>query len=93
MQVPTRDKDDIRGPVDPLGRKFFMKAQRDLQAAQAAVHAAAAPPPPPQDLQQQHQAPPHFPQHHQYLDYEMGMVVHQYNMAWRMWSYSSFLHH
>ncbi|MCI55838.1 hypothetical protein A2U01_0077089, partial [Trifolium medium] len=32
LQVPTMDRDDIRGPVDPLGRKFFMKAQRDLQA-------------------------------------------------------------
>ncbi|MCI47985.1 hypothetical protein A2U01_0069228 [Trifolium medium] len=39
LQVPTRGKDDIRGPVDPLGRKFFNKEQRDLQAA--------APPPPP----------------------------------------------
>ncbi|MCI04404.1 hypothetical protein A2U01_0025451, partial [Trifolium medium] len=80
LQVPTRDIDDIRSSMDPLRRKFFMKAQRDLQATQAA---AAAPPSPPQD-HQQHQVPPHFPQHHQYSDCEMGMAVHQYNMAWRM---------
>ncbi|MCI54532.1 hypothetical protein A2U01_0075782, partial [Trifolium medium] len=58
LQVPTRDRNDIRSPVDPLGRKIFMKAQRDLVAAQA----AAAAPPPPQHHQQQHQVPPHFPQ-------------------------------
>ncbi|MCI63287.1 hypothetical protein A2U01_0084544, partial [Trifolium medium] len=52
LQVPTRDTDDIKGLVDPLGRKFFLKAQRDLQAAT---------PPHPQDHQQQHQVPPHFP--------------------------------
>ncbi|MCI94829.1 hypothetical protein A2U01_0116127, partial [Trifolium medium] len=40
------------------------------------------PPPPPH--QQQHQVPPHIPQHHQHTDFKMGMVVHQYNMAWRM---------
>ncbi|MCI95643.1 hypothetical protein A2U01_0116941, partial [Trifolium medium] len=28
LQVPTRDSDDIRGPVDPLGRRFFLEAQR-----------------------------------------------------------------
>ncbi|MCI64134.1 hypothetical protein A2U01_0085391, partial [Trifolium medium] len=52
LQVPTRGRDDIRGPVDPLGWKFFMKAQRDLQAAYAAQAAAQAPPPPLQDHQQ-----------------------------------------
>ncbi|MCI44934.1 hypothetical protein A2U01_0066173, partial [Trifolium medium] len=40
--------------------------------------------PPPPDHQQHHQDPPHIPQHHQYSDYEMGMVVHQYNTSWRM---------
>ncbi|MCI37211.1 hypothetical protein A2U01_0058435, partial [Trifolium medium] len=82
LQVPTRGRDEIRGPVEPLGRKFFMKAQRDLQTATQV--AAAALSPPPKHHQQQHQVPPHFPQHHQYSDYEMGMVVQQYNMAWRM---------
>ncbi|MCI55828.1 hypothetical protein A2U01_0077079, partial [Trifolium medium] len=42
LQVSTRDSDNIKDPVDPLGRKFFMKAHRDLQAAQTAVQAAAA---------------------------------------------------
>ncbi|MCI97807.1 hypothetical protein A2U01_0119108, partial [Trifolium medium] len=59
LQVPTEDGDDIASPVEPLGRIFFQRAQRDLQAAAQAV---AATPPPPPPHQQQHQVPPHIPQ-------------------------------
>ncbi|MCI49345.1 hypothetical protein A2U01_0070589, partial [Trifolium medium] len=79
LQVPTEDDDDIASPVEPLGRIFFQREQRDLQAAQAAAEAAAAapppPPPPPPPHQQQHQVPPHICQQHQYSDYELGMAA------------------
>ncbi|MCI74287.1 hypothetical protein A2U01_0095551, partial [Trifolium medium] len=68
------DDDDIASPVEPLGRIFFQREQRDLQAAQAAAEAAAAPPPPPPH-QQQHQVSPHIRQQHQYFNYELGMVA------------------
>ncbi|MCI23549.1 hypothetical protein A2U01_0044730 [Trifolium medium] len=85
LGVPTRSNDDIRRPVEPIGKRFFAKVQRAADiayAAQAAPPAAAPHLPPPH--QQQHQVPPHIPQHHQYTDFEMGMAVSQYNMAWRM---------
>ncbi|MCI81006.1 hypothetical protein A2U01_0102278, partial [Trifolium medium] len=43
----------------PLGRTFFQRAVRELQAAQTA--AASAPQPPPQPAAQQHQDPPYIP--------------------------------
>ncbi|MCI92862.1 hypothetical protein A2U01_0114159, partial [Trifolium medium] len=66
LQVPTEDDDDIASPVEPLGQIFFQRAQRDLQAAQAAAEAATTAPPPSPPHQQQHQVPPHIPQQHQY---------------------------
>ncbi|MCI64807.1 hypothetical protein A2U01_0086065, partial [Trifolium medium] len=70
LPVPTEDDDDIASLVEPLGRIFFQRAQRDLQAAHAIVEAAAAAAPPPSPPhQQQHQVPPHIPQQHQYSDY------------------------
>ncbi|MCI72991.1 hypothetical protein A2U01_0094255, partial [Trifolium medium] len=57
LGVPTRSKDDIRRPVEPIGKRFFGKAQT---AANIAYAAQAAPPPPPLH-QQQHQVPPHIP--------------------------------
>ncbi|MCI71371.1 hypothetical protein A2U01_0092634, partial [Trifolium medium] len=73
------DDDDIASPVEPLGRIFFQRAQRDLQAARA----AAAPPPPPPH-QQQHQVPPHIPQQHQYFDYELRMAASFYEQHYRL---------
>ncbi|MCI98179.1 hypothetical protein A2U01_0119482, partial [Trifolium medium] len=43
------DTDEIASAERPLGRTFFQKAVRELQAAQAA---AAAPQPPPQPAAQ-----------------------------------------
>ncbi|MCI79345.1 hypothetical protein A2U01_0100616, partial [Trifolium medium] len=60
--------DEIARVERPLGRTFFQRAVRELQATQA----AAAPHPPPQ--QEQHQSPPHIPQQHQYSDFELGMA-------------------
>ncbi|MCI82442.1 hypothetical protein A2U01_0103716, partial [Trifolium medium] len=71
LQVPTRGRDEIKNPVETLGRTFFIRAQRDLEAAVRAVQAAATQPPPPPPHQQQHQVPPHIPQQHQYSDYEL----------------------
>ncbi|MCI86259.1 hypothetical protein A2U01_0107539, partial [Trifolium medium] len=63
LQVPTRSRDEIRGPIEPIGKKFFQRAQTVAElayaarvAAQAAAEVAAAPPPPP---------PPHHQQQHQ----------------------------
>ncbi|MCI89186.1 hypothetical protein A2U01_0110474, partial [Trifolium medium] len=66
------DMDEIARAERPLGRTFFQRAMRELQAAQAA---AASPQPPPQPAapQEQHQVPPHIPQQHQYSDFELGM--------------------
>ncbi|MCI18603.1 hypothetical protein A2U01_0039758 [Trifolium medium] len=36
LGVPTRHRDDIRGPVEPIGRKFFRQAQTAANAAHAA---------------------------------------------------------
>ncbi|MCI51791.1 hypothetical protein A2U01_0073035, partial [Trifolium medium] len=61
LHVPTEDDtDEITIPVDPLGRVFFRRAVRDLEAAQAA--AAVQQPPPPAQQQEQHQVPPYIPQ-------------------------------
>ncbi|MCI90635.1 hypothetical protein A2U01_0111929, partial [Trifolium medium] len=69
--------DEIAIPMDPLGRVFFRRAVRNLEAAQAA--AATAPQPPhPAPHHQQHQVPPHIPQQHQYSDYELGMAATLY---------------
>ncbi|PNX79705.1 hypothetical protein L195_g035692 [Trifolium pratense] len=65
----------ITGPERPLGRTYFQKAVRDLEAAQAAAP-APAPAPGPQH-QEQHQPPPHIPQH-QFTDYELGMAATTY---------------
>ncbi|MCI86754.1 hypothetical protein A2U01_0108035, partial [Trifolium medium] len=66
-----------------LGRTFFQRAVRDLQAAEAA---AAPPQPPPQPVapQEQHQVPPHIPQQHQYSDFELGMAASMYDQYYRM---------
>ncbi|MCI89478.1 hypothetical protein A2U01_0110767, partial [Trifolium medium] len=49
--VPTEeDTDEISTAERPLGRTYFQRAVRDLEAAQAA---AAAPQPPPQPAAQQ----------------------------------------
>ncbi|MCI22956.1 hypothetical protein A2U01_0044134, partial [Trifolium medium] len=61
LGVPTRGQDDVRRPMDSIGRNFFQKAQRDANMAYAEQAAAAEAPslhPPPQ---QQHQVPPHIP--------------------------------
>ncbi|MCI38261.1 hypothetical protein A2U01_0059489, partial [Trifolium medium] len=70
--LTEEDTDEISSTERPLGRTFFQRAVRDLQAAQA----AAAPQPPPQPAAQQkhHQVPPHIPQQHQYTDFELGMA-------------------
>ncbi|MCI20114.1 hypothetical protein A2U01_0041275, partial [Trifolium medium] len=62
LQVPVDDNDTIVRPPEPLGRRFFRMAQRDLQVAEAA--AAAPQPPPPAQQQELHQVPPHIPQQH-----------------------------
>ncbi|MCI94538.1 hypothetical protein A2U01_0115836, partial [Trifolium medium] len=51
---PWEDTDEIASAERPLGRTFFLRAMRELQAAQAA---ATAPHPPPQPAapQEQHQ--------------------------------------
>ncbi|MCI90418.1 hypothetical protein A2U01_0111710, partial [Trifolium medium] len=68
--VPSwEDTDEIATAERPLGRTFFQRAVRDLQAVQAA---AAAPQPPPQPAAtQQHQDPPHIPHQYQYSDFEL----------------------
>ncbi|MCI87218.1 hypothetical protein A2U01_0108500, partial [Trifolium medium] len=68
------DTDEIARAERPLGRTFFQRPVRELQAAQAT---AAAPQPPPQPVaqQEQHQDPPHIPQQHHYSDYELGMAA------------------
>ncbi|MCI09553.1 hypothetical protein A2U01_0030639, partial [Trifolium medium] len=53
LEVPTRDKDDIIGSIEPIGRKFFWKDKTATykayaEHAAAAEAATAAPPPPPQ---------------------------------------------
>ncbi|MCI52772.1 hypothetical protein A2U01_0074018, partial [Trifolium medium] len=59
--VPAEeDTDEISSPERPLGRTYFQRALRDLQAAQAAA-AAPQPPPPAAPQQEQHQVPPHIP--------------------------------
>ncbi|MCI62204.1 hypothetical protein A2U01_0083461, partial [Trifolium medium] len=50
------DTDEISSAERPLGRTYFQRAGRELQAAQAA---SAAPQPAAQ--QEQHQIPPHIP--------------------------------
>ncbi|MCI53536.1 hypothetical protein A2U01_0074783, partial [Trifolium medium] len=65
--VPAwEDTDEIARAERPLGRTFFQRAVRELQAAQAA--AAPHPPPQPTAQQEQHQVPPHIPQQHHYSD-------------------------
>ncbi|MCI93123.1 hypothetical protein A2U01_0114421, partial [Trifolium medium] len=64
-----------------LGRTFFQRAVRDLQAAQAA---AVAQQPPPQPATQQHQDPPHIPHQYQYSDFELGMAASLYDQYYRM---------
>ncbi|MCI96981.1 hypothetical protein A2U01_0118281, partial [Trifolium medium] len=66
----------------PLGRTYFQRALRDLEAAQAA--AAPQPPPQPAAHQEQHQVPPHIPQQHQYTDFELGMAATLYEQHYRM---------
>ncbi|MCI78048.1 hypothetical protein A2U01_0099318, partial [Trifolium medium] len=46
LHVPTED-DEIVIPLDPLGRVFFRRTVRDLEAAQAAAAAPQPPPPAP----------------------------------------------
>ncbi|MCI60396.1 hypothetical protein A2U01_0081652, partial [Trifolium medium] len=75
LHVPTEDDDEIAPPVDPLGRVFFRREVRDLEAAQAAV---APQPPPLAQQQEQHQVPPYILQQHQYSDYELGMAATLY---------------
>ncbi|MCI37549.1 hypothetical protein A2U01_0058773 [Trifolium medium] len=57
LQVPLEDDDEISSPMEPLGWLFFLRAQRDLERAQAEAVAPAPPSPPPQHQQhhQQHQ--------------------------------------
>ncbi|MCI86809.1 hypothetical protein A2U01_0108090, partial [Trifolium medium] len=58
--VPTEeDTEEISSAERPLGRNYFQRAVRDLQAAQAAAAA-----PQPAAHQEQHQVPPHIPQQH-----------------------------
>ncbi|MCH98665.1 hypothetical protein A2U01_0019671 [Trifolium medium] len=64
LGVPTRSRDEIRGPIEPIGKKFFWKAHKVADLAYAkhtAAEAAAAAPPPPPPHQQQHHVPPHIP--------------------------------
>ncbi|MCI84204.1 hypothetical protein A2U01_0105480, partial [Trifolium medium] len=63
--VPTWDDDEIAPTERPLGRTFFQRAMRELQAAQAAA-ATPQPPPQPTAQQEQHQGPPNIPHQHQY---------------------------
>ncbi|MCI85898.1 hypothetical protein A2U01_0107177, partial [Trifolium medium] len=72
------DTDEIASAERPLGRTFFQRAVRELQAA------AAAPQPPPQPAEQQHQDPPHIPQQRQYSDFELGMAASMYDQYYRM---------
>ncbi|MCI11512.1 hypothetical protein A2U01_0032613 [Trifolium medium] len=51
LQVPVDDNDTIMRPPEPLGRRFFRMAHRDLQVAET----AAATPQPPHPTQQQEQ--------------------------------------
>ncbi|MCI72312.1 hypothetical protein A2U01_0093575, partial [Trifolium medium] len=54
LDVPTEeDMDEISSPERPLGRTYFQRTVRDLQASQAA--AAPQPPPQPASHQEQHQ--------------------------------------
>ncbi|MCI81939.1 hypothetical protein A2U01_0103213, partial [Trifolium medium] len=71
------DTDEIARAERPLGRTFFQRAVRDLQAAQAAA-AAPQPPPQPAAQQEQHHDPPHIPNQHQYSDFELGMAASMY---------------
>ncbi|MCI91838.1 hypothetical protein A2U01_0113133, partial [Trifolium medium] len=68
------DTDEISSSERPLGRTYFQRALRDLEAAQAAATAAPQPPPQPASQQEQHQVPPHIPQQHQYSDFELGIA-------------------
>ncbi|MCI78479.1 hypothetical protein A2U01_0099749, partial [Trifolium medium] len=64
-----------------LGRTYFQRAVRDLEAAQA----AAAPPPQAAAQQEQHQVPPHIPQQHQYTDFDqLGMAATLYEQHYKM---------
>ncbi|MCH88855.1 hypothetical protein A2U01_0009748, partial [Trifolium medium] len=73
-EVPTyEDSDQITSPERPLDRRYFMRAVRDFEEAQA-----AAPQPPPPAQQEQHQVPHHIPQQHQYSDFELGMAATLY---------------
>ncbi|MCI98319.1 hypothetical protein A2U01_0119622, partial [Trifolium medium] len=63
------DTDEIASVERPLGRIFFQRAVRELQAAQAAAT------PQPAAAQEQHQVPPHIPHQHQYSDFELGMAA------------------
>ncbi|MCI94735.1 hypothetical protein A2U01_0116033, partial [Trifolium medium] len=54
------DTDEIASAERPLGRTFFQRVVRDLQAAQVAA-VAPQPPPQPPAQQEQHQGPPHIP--------------------------------
>ncbi|MCI93407.1 hypothetical protein A2U01_0114705, partial [Trifolium medium] len=56
--LTEEDTYEIASAERPLGRTFFQRAVRELQAAQAAA-TAPQPPPQPAAQQQQHQDPPH----------------------------------
>ncbi|MCI51505.1 hypothetical protein A2U01_0072749, partial [Trifolium medium] len=81
--LTEEDTDEIASVERPLGRTFFQKAVRELQAAQAAA-AAPQSPPHPAPQQEQHQVPPYIPQQHHYFDYELGMVATLYEQHYRM---------
>ncbi|MCI49163.1 hypothetical protein A2U01_0070406, partial [Trifolium medium] len=88
LHVPTEDY-EIAIPLDLLGRVFFRRALRDLEAAQAATPPPQPPPPAPHQQHhhqhhQQHQVPPHIPQQYQYSDYELGMAATLYDQHYRM---------
>ncbi|MCI19682.1 hypothetical protein A2U01_0040842, partial [Trifolium medium] len=46
LGVPTRSRDEILRPMDPIGRRFFQVAQKAADIAYGEAAAAAAPPPP-----------------------------------------------
>ncbi|MCI72016.1 hypothetical protein A2U01_0093279, partial [Trifolium medium] len=77
------DTDEIARAERPLGRTFFQRAVRDLQAAQAAA-APQPPPPQPTAQQEQHPDPPHIPHQHRYSDFELGMTASMYDQYYRM---------